>query len=339
MEVLFTKNLNSDMRSRIDILKDLVLLQGNIVSLEKNLSEFAWDNEMPLYLISIDDFIHVLRKSINAEIGFETLISWANALECRDDLGFENEAIQEILFELASPEINGEITKERLQDIVNELKEQIPEYAKHLIYYMNEYAYMYYSKLVSIANWGNKELAEKYLQKYWLPEQEYLNVWKPIQDKIFIQGKSLPDLIYKAEFEIVALIGGCLFIEEDFKQLQRVMQEADEEYFVIIQHSQDFTEGEPMFRMKFPVNITWEELTSGNYISAVLLEMSYNEYWVFGSKSNWGRYSANDYKKPLDIIGFKSELATKFRTYFRQSKEEQEEIWECLPQEYKERYK
>ena len=88
---------------------------------------------------------------------------------------------------------------------------------------------------------------------------------------------------------MIALRGGNLFVEEDFLQLQKAMQEVGEEYFVIIQHSQEFTDGEPMFRMKFPVNITWEELTSGNYISAVLLEMSYNEYFVFGKSGNISR--------------------------------------------------
>ncbi|HEV2830341.1 MAG TPA: hypothetical protein VGW31_00045, partial [Hanamia sp.] len=95
------------------------------------------------------------------------------------------------------------------------------------------------------------------------------------------------------------------------------------------------TEGEPMFRMKFPVNITWKELTSGNYISAVLLEMGYNAYFVFSGSGNWGKYSANDYDYPLDIIGFKPELAPIFQEYFKQPKEEREEIREWLPQEYK----
>lgn len=209
------------------------------------------------------------------------------------------------------------------------------EFDEHLNYYFNEYAFMHYSKLIPSEIWGNKELAEKFLQKYWLTEQEYLRTWKPIQDNIFIEGVRLPDIIYNSEFEMIALRGGCLFIEEDFLQLQKVMQGINEEYFVIIQHSQDFTEGEPMFRMKFPVNITWEELTSGNYISAVLLEMSYNGYFVFGSKGNWGKYSANDYENPLDIIGFKPELAHIFQEHFKQAKEEQEEIRELLPQEYK----
>lgn len=209
------------------------------------------------------------------------------------------------------------------------------EYIRHIDEYSN-YGHSSFSALVPSDQWGDKKLAEEYLQKYWLAEEEYLSVWKPIQDKIFVQDKGLPELVYRAEFEMIALRGGCLFLEEDFKQLQKAMQEIGEEYFVIVQHSQDFTDGEPMFRMKFPVNITWEELTSGNYISAVLLEMSYNEYFVFGKSGNWGKYSANDYEYPLDIIGFKPELAHIFQEYFRQPKEEQEEIREWLPQEYKE---
>jgi len=208
------------------------------------------------------------------------------------------------------------------------------EYSRHIEEYMN-YWQADFSKLVPSYQWGDKKLAEEYLQKYWLAEQEYFSVWKPIQDKVFVQDKGLPDLVYRPEFDMIALRGGCLFLEEDFKQLQKAMLEVGEEYFVMIQRSQEFMEGEPMFRMKFPVNITWEELTSGNYISAVLLEMSYNEYFVFSESGNWGKYSANDYEYPLDIIGFKPELAHIFQEHFCQPKEEQEEIRGWLPQEYK----
>jgi hypothetical protein len=55
------------------------------------------------------------------------------------------------------------------------------------------------------------------LQKYWLAEQEYLSVWRPIQDEIFIQDKGLPDLAYRPEFGMIALRDGCLFLGEDFK--------------------------------------------------------------------------------------------------------------------------
>ncbi len=209
------------------------------------------------------------------------------------------------------------------------------EYTRHIEEY-SIHSHSSFTNLIPEEKWGNKDLAEKYLQKYWLTDQEYQKTWKPIQNRIFNQNKSFPDLIYRSEFEVIALRGGCLFAEEDFKQLQKAMEKVGDNHFVIIQHSQEFTEGEPMFKMKFPVNITWDELTSGNYISAVLLEMSYNEYFVFSKSGNWGKYSANDYEQPLDIIGFKPEYESIFREQFKQSQEEWEEIKEWLPPRYKE---
>ncbi|PZR02959.1 MAG: hypothetical protein DI539_27100, partial [Flavobacterium psychrophilum] len=208
------------------------------------------------------------------------------------------------------------------------------EYNSHLSFY-KYYPHMHFSKLVSEKNWGNEKLGKNYLEKYWLHELEYLNFWKSIQDEIFVQGSRLPELIYRPEFELVVENGGCLFAEDDFEKLQKTLQRIGDDHFVIIQHTQDFKEGEPMFRMKFPVNITWEELTSGNYISAVLLEMPYNEYYIFGASRKWGKYSANDYDRPLDIIGFKPELESLFKNHFKRSKEEYDEMLEWMPKRYK----
>lgn len=207
------------------------------------------------------------------------------------------------------------------------------EFQSHLDFY-RVHPQMHFSKLLTESNWGNKALATKYMTKYWLNEHEYLNMWKPIQDKIFFNNKNLPDMVYRPSFEIIASIGGCLFIKDDFIRLQKTMKLLSNKYFVIIQISQDFTVGEPMFRMKFPVNITWEELTNGNYISAILLEMNHNEYFVFSESGNWGRYSANDYKYPVDIIGFKPDLTPIFRKQFPYQNENYIEVMSNLPDIY-----
>lgn len=110
------------MRERKEILKDLVLLQGSIEVLEKELSQYPWDIEKPLLKISVEDFIYVLKRCLNDQVNFETIINWANTIECRDDLEFAKEEMQEVIFELANPEINGEITKERLSEIITELE-------------------------------------------------------------------------------------------------------------------------------------------------------------------------------------------------------------------------
>lgn len=208
------------------------------------------------------------------------------------------------------------------------------EYLRHIEEYSN-YWFGDFSKLTPADKWGDKQVAEKYLQKYWLPDHEYQSQWRPIEEMIFNHGKGLPDLAFKPTFNMLALRGGGLFEEQDFKQLQKTIRELGEDHIVIIQRSQGFTEGEPVFRMKFPSEISWEELVSGNFISAVLLEMHYNEYYVFGESGTWGKYAANDYDYPMDILGFKPEVSPIFMEEFKQPREEWEEIQGWLPEEYK----
>ena len=68
-----------------------------------------------------------------------------------------------------------------------------------------------------------------------------------------------------------------------------------------------------------------------------MLEMIHNEYFVFSESGLWGKYSANEYKNPVDVIGFKPECEPIIRKQFKQSEEEWEEIKEWLPPKYKDR--
>jgi len=112
------------MRNRVNILNDLVYLIGDLSDVQRELSQYSWDTEDPIFIIKKIDFSNILRKCIGEEISFDVLEDWANAIECRDDLGFEDEKMQEIIFELANPEINGEISKERLKEILKMFNKQ-----------------------------------------------------------------------------------------------------------------------------------------------------------------------------------------------------------------------
>jgi hypothetical protein len=63
--------------------------------------------------------------------------------------------------------------------------------------------------------------------------------------------------------------------------------------------------------------------------------MPHKEYFVFGETGNWGRYVANDYESPLDILGFKREVANIFRSKFALSEAEEREIAGILPPAYR----
>jgi hypothetical protein len=92
---------------------------------------------------------------------------------------------------------------------------------------------------------------------------------------------------------------------------------------------------EPIFRMKFPSDICWDELASGNFASAILLEMPHKEYFVFGDSGAWGKYVANDFEFPLDILGFRREVAELFIDKFKLSEADEREIAQFLPPAYK----
>lgn len=215
------------------------------------------------------------------------------------------------------------------------MKKRDEEIIEELLRKFQVYWFSSFSELVSHDLWGDKEIARKYLEKYWLSEDEYLNYWRPIQDKIFIDEHEFPENMFQLKFRLIFNWGGCLFDIEDFMKLQKVMKRMGEKYFVVILHSSDFEHWNHEFRMKFPVDITWEELINGNYISALFLEMSYNNYYVFGENGLWGRYTASDYFYPFDIYGVQNQCYNLFQEEFELSKKEYEDILTLLPPEYK----
>lgn len=93
--------------------------------------------------------------------------------------------------------------------------------------------------------------------KYWLTNTEYENIWAPIQNQIFInQDKGLSELIFAEQYKILAMRGGCLFLEEDYKQLQQCLFAIGEKYFVVIENTFGGKLQEPAFRMKFSIEST-----------------------------------------------------------------------------------
>jgi hypothetical protein len=190
-----------------------------------------------------------------------------------------------------------------------------------------------------------RNLSKRYLEQYWLDIGEFSSFWLPIKNKIFNPfSKDLPELMFNEGFELVAQKAGILFTKEEYHALQKCMKSAGDEYFVIIENKtarNTITDYHP-FRFKFSIGTTWKELNNGDETdfsdisSYDLLLNPQKHFFVFGNSGRWGKYTANDYNDtPLDIIGFKPELASDFKEQFKQQEDEQDEIWEWLPHEYK----
>ena len=71
------------------------------------------------------DLKYVLGRCLAGRLNQEIIESWANAIECREDIGLSKkneEFIKEIICELANPELTQELTLERALVLVRSLE-------------------------------------------------------------------------------------------------------------------------------------------------------------------------------------------------------------------------
>ena len=109
------------MRQREEILRDLVCLNGDLSKLQLELSYYTWDIDNPILTITKTDVYYVLSKFKNENMNFDLLEDWANAIESRDDLEFENEKLKEIINEIANPTLFKQLSKDRLTEFMERL--------------------------------------------------------------------------------------------------------------------------------------------------------------------------------------------------------------------------
>lgn len=108
-------------RNRKEILKDIIQLNGELDDLQIEILQYSWDTEEPILIINKNDIEHILKKCIDGVIDVKLVEDWANFIECRDDLDFEESNLQNIIFELANPYLHGEITKNVLKEMIKKL--------------------------------------------------------------------------------------------------------------------------------------------------------------------------------------------------------------------------
>ena len=109
---------------KTSILLDLVHFKNNIDTLKNMLSEIGFDSETELISMSRDDIVKILQRSLDKNISFLELEEWANLIECREDIGFEDEKTQEMIFKLANPYLYGRLDEKQVLSYLNELYEK-----------------------------------------------------------------------------------------------------------------------------------------------------------------------------------------------------------------------
>lgn len=101
---------------RAELLRQLVELATAPEPVMKELGQFGWDwSGGPLVTIERRHMISVLERFLAGTLSVSDVRGWAERLETRDDVGFEEERgdlLRELFFRIANTEINGPITPE-----------------------------------------------------------------------------------------------------------------------------------------------------------------------------------------------------------------------------------
>lgn len=111
---------------RIDVLEDLIRFSKDVSVLEKNLSKFNWDYEREPIIIKGSAVQAVLERYLNGEYTAKDLESWANLIELREDLEFEQEkyeVIEDVIYRLANPDLQEKLTPVLCNQLLTLLKE------------------------------------------------------------------------------------------------------------------------------------------------------------------------------------------------------------------------
>lgn len=103
----------SSTADRTAALRALVQLQIGLGAAITGLARFPWDCAEELVTLTCEDLIRVLNKYLSGEITAYDWERWADTLEGRDDVGFDEdsrELIKEFIFQSATPEIFEPLT-------------------------------------------------------------------------------------------------------------------------------------------------------------------------------------------------------------------------------------
>ena len=190
---------------------------------------------------------------------------------------------------------------------------------------------------------GDRKKAQKYLEKYGLSQASYQSEWQALQSSVFDLCRQLPDMIFKKNFEFISLLGGVPFEQKDFEQFKSCLQQLGERFFLVVQDTfgMSLDQKEYALKMNYPLNIEWNEIMSGNFISTALFEASERDYYIFGESGKWGMYVATEYVNeavnpagtPIRIIGFDPKYRSIFRDTFEIPKGEYCENVDYIPEE------
>jgi hypothetical protein len=113
------------MRSRTESLRALIEYDLPIEPTLRELAEHGWDSKHELVVLERTAVLRILQRYLDGELSADEVADWADLVECREDIGTpegRGDVVSQVIFRLANPNINGEITRQVIEQIQALLK-------------------------------------------------------------------------------------------------------------------------------------------------------------------------------------------------------------------------
>lgn len=114
------------MEDRLTCLRRLVQFTAPVEETIRDLSAFPWDSDEELVTLTTSHVADVLRRFLRNDLTAKQVEEWAEALEVRDDVHFDeqpNEQVLEAVHFLANPYLVGELTRSWAEEWIGRLHE------------------------------------------------------------------------------------------------------------------------------------------------------------------------------------------------------------------------
>ena len=182
--------------------------------------------------------------------------------------------------------------------------------------YSDEYYRMMFAlptdKDDSVSYLKAKDFLERYALNNIMETEECLakmcSVFKVVDYQWFDIEKMSLDELFKDEFHVFISLSSPLFQEENFLMIQNIEIKHGGNYLYVIEEETCEEDKDVAIKLRIPIDISWQEMKNGGFISDILLNMPHNNYFVFGDSGNWGRWY--DYENPwrdYEVFGYKKE--------------------------------
>lgn len=109
--------------NRVQLLRNLIEYNSSLKVIQEKLASFKWDSS-ELITLTKEHIISVLNRYIEGSISAEELEDWADTIECREDIHYndhDDDIINEKIYILANPVLQGKMDKARALSMINEL--------------------------------------------------------------------------------------------------------------------------------------------------------------------------------------------------------------------------